>query len=118
MDAIYDYQEDLYALVIEREELGTTLFTNNIALPHPVRPFCECTMASVAVLDEGIPWGEDEAKIVFMLNIRADGEREMELLYGFLSAFLQNKTMIKKLKDAPEYASLMEIIAEYESEQG
>ena len=118
MDAIYEYQEDLYALVIEREELGTTLFTNNIALPHPVRPFCECTMASVAVLDEGIPWGDGKAKIVFMLNIRADGEREMELLYGFLSAFLQNKTMIKKLKDAPEYASLMEIIAEYESEQG
>lgn len=117
MNEIYHFDETyditLYQNVTNRELLASTVFTNNIALPHPEMPFAEKTMTAVAILDQPIDWDGKDIQIVFLMNIQKNGEKEMELLYDFLSQFISNKNMQCKLKKEPNYQTLESLLLSF-----
>lgn len=117
MNEIYHFDEtydmSLYQNVTNRELLASTVFTNSIALPHPEMPFAEKTMTAVAILDQPIDWDGKDIQIVFLMNIQKNGEKEMELLYDFLSQFISNKNMQCKLKKEPNYQTLESLLLSF-----
>lgn len=111
MNKKYNYEEDLFTLVMNRENLlGTTVFANSIALTHP-DPLISCeTVVGVAILDTPIEWGKDMVQIVFLLNIKNGEENEIDFLYGILSLFIQDTKLINILKENPSYENFLEIM--------
>ncbi len=116
MNEMYHYKENLYELVLQRESVGDTVFANGVALPHPMYPFTEETVVAAAILNKPVCWGHENANVVFLMNIKQDGEKEMELLYEFMSSLLQNKGMVQKLREAPKMETLAKVITQIEQQ--
>ena len=106
------YDFDLSALVLAREELATTLFAGGVALPHPVEPTDSPTIASVAIFDRPIPWGDGSADIVFLLNIQKDAEVEMQQLYDLFASLMQSNATLRRLHATPAFATFMDIVSD------
>ncbi len=110
MNDLFDYDSQFSISFLQnvtnRENNAPTVFTNGVALPHPEMPFTTETKACVSILDEPIEWNGKNVQIVFLLNVKKDGESEMELLYSFLSDFISNKKKISQLKENPTFSTL------------
>jgi mannitol/fructose-specific phosphotransferase system IIA component (Ntr-type) len=68
-----DYVKDHYVKTIwDRENIGTTYFTNFIAIPHGDPKYVKKPVICVASLSNPIKWGDDSVKIVFLLCLKAE----------------------------------------------
>lgn len=108
-------KENIYDLVKKREAIASTYFGNAIALPHPEHLVAEKTLIAVAVLDQPTKWTKenDEVSIICLMNVRKGGEKEMRVVYDFLSSFIQNKKYISSLKETPTFDTLHDIMESY-----
>ena len=62
--------EDFLASILEREELGQTNLNNILAIPHPMSLMAFKSVVPVAVLPDGIDWGDGHlVKFVFLFSI-------------------------------------------------
>ena len=58
------------ASILEREELGQTNLNNILAIPHPMSLMAFKSVVPVAVLPDGIDWGDGHlVKFVFLFSI-------------------------------------------------
>lgn len=106
-----EYNVDLYKTIIDREKAASTVFTKSVALPHPEMPFSDETVVATVILDEPISWDDNEIYIVFLLNIKKEGEKEMDALFNFFSEFISQTNMQLKLRNAPNYNTLLELLS-------
>ena len=105
------YDADLYKTIIDRENAASTVFSKSVALPHPEMPFADETVVATVILDKPINWDGNEIYIVFLLNIKKRGEKEMDALFGFFSDFISITSMQLKLRNTPNYNTLLELLS-------
>ncbi|MHC9001688.1 BglG family transcription antiterminator [Enterococcus bulliens] len=65
-----DYSQQMHYQIAQRIKLGTILFSDAIAVPHPAVPVGRIEKVGVALLPEGVYWNEDypDIKFVFMVS--------------------------------------------------
>lgn len=106
--ARYSLPDNFEELVWKREELFSTAFDNNVALPHPYKPCTKETFASVAILDKPILWNQKPVQVVFMISLSQKSEEEIQTFYGKLSKLLVNTSLLNQLIENRTYEFLME----------
>ena len=104
-------EEPLYGAVIRREAMYSTAFGGGIALPHPDRLISDTPRVAVAVLDTPIAWDEEHpVQIVFLLNPDRNSQRQVQRIYTFLSAFIQDRELSQRLLREPEWPTLQQLL--------
>lgn len=114
-DAIHkviDIPSDFYQLVMEREEMASTEFGNNIALPHPIRPITDSTFVAIAMLEKPIKWNKQQVKFVFLISTQKDNTESLSLFNESITALVFNKKAMLKLEKEPTLSTFKCIIKE------
>ena len=96
-----------YDLVCKREELAPTAFGNLVAMPHPVEPTSDRTFVCVGLLDNPIPWGDQQVQAVFLISI-ARGEDPPRDFYERLANLFGDEQAIRELLADQRYERLLQ----------
>jgi lichenan operon transcriptional antiterminator len=73
------------ASILEREELGQTNLNNILAIPHPMSLMAFKSVRPVAVIPNGIDWGDGHlVKFVFLFSITKQDYANIEYIYDLL----------------------------------
>ena len=80
------YAPDVFlASILEREELGQTNLNNILAIPHPMSLIAFKSVVPVAMIPNGIDWGDGHlVKFVFLFSIAKEDYANTEYIYDLL----------------------------------
>ena len=107
------FDDDLESLIIEREKLGMTEISEDVAIPHPIHVIPNVNKIAVCLLDKSIKWINNEVKIVlFMLINNSNGENEK--IYKLLTKVVNDKKIIDKILKNPIYENYINILKDLE----
>ena len=107
------FNDDLESLIIEREKLGMTEISEDVAIPHPIHVIPSVNKIAVCLLDKSIKWINNEVQIVlFMLINNSNGENEK--IYKLLTKVVNDKKIIDKILKNPIYENYINILKELE----
>lgn len=114
MKSVYSLPLEFEDLVLRREELGSTEFSNVIALPHPIYPISHISLLSIAILKRAIIWNNHKIRIVILMSV-SDCQNMVELdeVYHIISAILANKVLQNQLIHSTSYQEMIESIRGY-----
>ncbi len=105
--------DDLESLILEREKLGMTEISEDVAIPHPIHVIPSVNKIAVCLLDKSIKWINNEVKIVlFMLINNSNGENEK--IYKLLTKVVNDKKIIDKILKNPIYENYINILKDLE----
>ncbi|WP_436847341.1 fructose-specific PTS transporter subunit EIIC [Streptomyces buecherae] len=101
---------------LEREEQGTTGLGAEIAIPHAKTDAVTAPVVGFARSAEGIEWGSldgTRARLIFMIAVpeAAAGDEHLRIL-ARLARALTDAGFRARLRDAPDPAAIMEVLAE------
>lgn len=99
--------DDFYQLILEREELGTTDFGNQIAMPHPMRAVTDDSYVYVAILQQPIAWGKADVQVVFLTVVGRQPDANLQKFYELTIELIQNKYAIQTLIEERSFETLM-----------
>lgn len=102
--------DDIFEHVMKREEIGGTAFGNYVAIPHPDQPIGEESFVVTRILDHPVLWDGDDVQIVFLIFMKAGGDRNLQLFYRSISRFLSNKASVQQLLQHQTYDELIAIL--------
>lgn len=102
--------DDIFEHVMKREEIGGTAFGNYVAIPHPDQPIGEESFVVTRILDHPVLWDGDDVQIVFLIFMKAGGDRNLQLFYRSVSRFLSNKASVQQLLQHQTYDELIAIL--------
>lgn len=107
------FNDDLESLIIEREKLGMTEISEEVAIPHPIHIIPSVNKIAVCLLNKSIKWINNEVKIVlFMLINNSNGENEK--IYKLLTKVVNDKKIIDKILKNPIYENYINILKDLE----
>ena len=107
------FNDDLESLIIEREKLGMTEISEDVAIPHPIHVIPSVNKIAVCLLNKSIKWINNEVKIVlFMLINNSNGENEK--IYKLLTKVVNDKKIIDKILKNPIYENYINILKDLE----
>lgn len=103
--------EQLYQSILLHEQIASSYFGNNLAIPHPESLLSDSTFIAVAILDEEITWENDAVNLIFLVSIEKDNPKAYKLWY-YLSFLISNTEALKKIAAVPTFENLLNIIVE------
>jgi lichenan operon transcriptional antiterminator len=96
--------------VLEREALFSTAIGNLVAIPHALSQSTKGSRIVVGVLNKPIPWGEEKAQIIFLLNIENSTDDEFSRIYEQFFDIINSKMKISELIKSKNFDQFMQII--------
>ena len=96
--------EDLHSQVLQREEIGSTFFSKNIAVPHPMYAVSSDTFVAVYVSKEPILWDSEknEVHLIMLMHVGKNNNQAFQL-WNYFSKIFADKSLVDKLIEDPSY---------------
>lgn len=96
--------EDLHSQVLQREEIGSTFFSKNIAVPHPMYAVSSDTFVAVYVSKEPILWDSEknEVNLIMLMHVGKNNNQAFQL-WNYFSKIFADKSLVDKLIEDPSY---------------
>lgn len=105
--------EYFYQSIMKRENIEQTSIGQAIAIPHPMSLISNDTKLAVAILPDGLKWGENEhIFFVFLFAIRKEDYEETAEIYNLLVNFLNDTDMQQQLLKTSSFEKFLEQIEE------
>lgn len=106
------FVQEFYQQILKREELGSLIFAEGIAFPHPAKSLSMQEEIVVAICSNPLLWNEDgqEVTVVILLSPSLWENKHMKLLTQHLARLLDNTPFREQLLLQPTLDTLIEII--------
>ncbi|CZR09496.1 Mannitol/fructose-specific phosphotransferase system, IIA domain [Trichococcus ilyis] len=106
------YAPDTFlASIMEREKLGQTNLNNMLAIPHPMSLMALESVIPVAVIPEGIDWGDGHSvKFVFLLSITKQDYENTDYFYDLLLELMDQTEKQEQILNNPSFNHFMAVI--------
>lgn len=112
INKVMEIPGDFYQSVMEREEMASTEFGNNVALPHPIKPITDTTFVAIGMLKKPVKWDKQSVKFIFLISTKKDSKETFSLFIESITALVFNKKAMLKLEKEPTLITLKGIIKE------
>jgi len=90
--------KEFYSSIIEREKIQQTSIDQIMAIPHPMTLIAKESKLAVALIPEGINWGESTSvQFVFLFAIKKEDYEKTAEIYELLGDFLNNSYVQRKI---------------------
>lgn len=106
------YAPDTFlASIMEREKLGQTNLNNMLAIPHPMSLMALESVIPVAVIPDGIDWGDGHSvKFVFLLSITKQNYENTDYFYDLLLELMDQTDKQEHILNNPSFDHFMSVI--------
>lgn len=103
--------EDFLVSILEREKLGQTNLNNILAIPHPMSLISFKSVVPVAVIPNGIDWGDGHlVKFVFLFSITKQDYTNTEHIYDLLLELMDQTDKQERILSEPSFEHFMSVI--------
>ena len=103
--------EDFLVSILEREKLGQTNLNNILAIPHPMSLISFKSVVPVAVIPNGIDWGDGHlVKFVFLFSIFKQDYANTEYIYDLLLKLMNQTEKQEQILSNPCFDHFMFVI--------
>lgn len=102
--------EEFMGAVLEREELASTDYGNNVAFPHPIKHVTNFSFISVAILKKPIVWKKNKVQMIILSSFEKGFVRKYDGVMQALTDLITNKDYVDKIIESPSYETLMRIL--------
>lgn len=104
--------EGLHEAVLERESIGSTFFSQAVAIPHPIKAISSDTFISVGVTEEAVIWDEEGHKVnvIMLLHIGKNNMGSFQL-WDLLSHILLEKDWVAEAVAKGNFEDFLQSIA-------
>ncbi|OMF45811.1 BglG family transcription antiterminator [Paenibacillus peoriae] len=98
--------------VLEREQMSSTAFNNNVAVPHSMHMDSAKTGICIIILDRPVNWGKEKVQIIVMISIN---KQQRELFSPFFEGVInilsewKNVNELIKAKNYDDFMDKMSI---------
>lgn len=100
--------EDFYHSVMQREEMSSTSFSQQFAIPHALESNVMKSNISVMILRKPIRWGMYDVKIVFLLAVDKIESNTMKLFFEWMTTLTNDIYKLTSLMECSNYAEFLE----------
>ncbi|MDQ0206370.1 BglG family transcription antiterminator [Alkalicoccobacillus murimartini] len=84
-EKVIENEEEFTSAILKREELGSTLIGEGVAIPHPLNLLSKRTQIGIALAEEPINWGNgQQTQLIFLLAISKEDYEEAMGIYDFI----------------------------------
>lgn len=106
------YAPDTFlASIMEREKLGQTNLNNMLAIPHSMSLMALESVIPVAVIPDGIDWGDGHSvKFVFLLSITKQDYENTDYFYDLLLELMDQTEKQEQIINNPSFDHFMAVI--------
>lgn len=103
--------EGLHEQVIAREEIGSTFFSKNIAVPHPMYAVSSDTFVVVYFSKTPVIWDEEKNKVnlVMLMHVGKNNPQAFQL-WNYFSKIFASKTLVSRLGENPTHENFISLI--------
>ena len=107
----YFQVENLHLQVLQREEIGSTFFSKQIAVPHPMYAVSSDTFVAVCVSKEPIICDEEknEVHLVMLMHIGKNNPQAFQL-WDYFSKMFADKSLVERLVEDPSYPNFIRLV--------
>lgn len=111
--AQYYELENLHSQVLQREEIGSTFFSKNIAVPHPMYAVSSDTFVGIYVSKKPVLWDEEgnEVNLIMLMHIGKNNPQAFQL-WDYFSKIFADKSLVEKLIEKPDYENFIRLMKE------
>lgn len=94
----------LHEAVLEREKIGSTFFSQGIAIPHPIRAIASDTFVAVCVVQKPVVWDEEGnlVQVIMMVHIGNNNPRSFQL-WDYFSRIFEEKRWVENVVALPNF---------------
>ncbi|MFP7473415.1 BglG family transcription antiterminator [Niallia taxi] len=92
LEKVIDNEQEFLAAILKREEMGSTVIGEGVAVPHPLNLLSKRTQIGIALTEEPIDWGNGQkSQLIFLLAISKEDYEEAMGIYDFLVDIIREK---------------------------
>ena len=102
--------DDFEEAVLKRETLAQTDFGNFVAMPHPYRIITEETFVYVAVLKKEIIWSSYPVRVVFLMSVSAEEDKNLSKFYEVTTSLFLQKEMLERIAEERSFDVMMQML--------
>lgn len=93
--------------VLIRENMSSTAFNNNVAIPHSMKMDALKTGVCLIVNDKPVKWGKEKVQIIAMIPINEKEKEKFNYIFESFIEILSEWNNVKELTKADSYSSFM-----------
>lgn len=103
--------QDFLPSVMEREALGQTNFSNILAIPHPMSLIALKSVIPIAIVPDGIDWGNGQSvKFVFLSCITKNDYENTDYFYDLILDLMSQSEKQDQILRNPTFDNFMQTI--------
>ena len=99
----------IFESIINREELSSTAM-GNFAIPHGEIKYINEPIIYVYINKNGVLWGEEKVKIVFLFLLNKSCKNEMDYIYNFFNEIINSEITLQKLINTTTYKDFINVL--------
>jgi Transcriptional antiterminator len=100
-------EETFFKEVLERENLSSTSFSNNVAIPHSLNANTKQSFLSVVLNKKGMIWGENTVNIIMMIGTSKGDREAFKVIFDELIAILYEPKNVRELIKSIDYTDFV-----------
>lgn len=94
-----DFVTHMQKLIKQREQMSSVVFSEQVAVPHPIKPIAKNHKIGVAIVKNGVRWNDESSKIqlIFLPSPSIYGNEEMATLTSKIVDLLEQPDLQAKI---------------------
>lgn len=99
--------------VLEREAMASTALGMGMAIPHPLELSSTRTAVYICLLEEPLPWDEDNhVHAVFLLSICKEDYEQAMAIYDLCVELIRQQPLLDRLQECDTFGAFLEVAGE------
>ncbi|MEK3785422.1 BglG family transcription antiterminator [Paenibacillus sp. FSL K6-1230] len=105
--------EGFMPAVLEREAMASTALGMGMAIPHPLELSSTRTAVYICLLEEPLPWDEDNhVHAVFLLSICKEDYEQAMGIYDLCVELIRQQPLLDRLQECDTFGAFLEVAGE------
>ncbi len=111
-----DFPQKMLALIHQREEMSSVVFSEKIAVPHPNRALAKHHRVAVAMIKNGIAWDDTHAavQLVFLLSPSVCGNSDLATITKKIVTLTEREEVQEQLLQVKNFQDFITIFKSLE----
>ena len=106
-----DFVSCMQDLMEQREKMSSVIFSEQIAVPHPIKPIAKHHKIGVAIVKNGLQWNEENPhiRLIFLPSPAIYGNEGMATLTSKIVDLLEQPDLQKQILDCQSFAEFKQL---------
>jgi lichenan operon transcriptional antiterminator len=96
--------------VLQREQLSSTAFVPDIAMPHPLKPVTKQTTITILLNNKPMNWNGSFVRVVVLLGLSPNDQKAFQVIFDALINALSDSSVVHQLTSTASYDGVISII--------